>query len=198
MLISLLFIAMTAQAAATSPSPTQPSQAATTEKTDAPQKMIRESVFIQVAVKTPLSSKKMKVGDSVTFDSLVDVKSATGELLIPKHSNLTGTVTLVEPKDKATKLSKMAIKVTKAEWKGGSIALVAFFAGQINTPEGSTQMISGGPNPRAASPLEASSLMPMENVAVERDDAVGTVLVGTKRELDIPRESTMLLTTVPQ
>jgi hypothetical protein len=196
MLTSLLFMAMTAQAAA-SPSPAQPTQAATTERTDAPQRMIRESVFIQVAVKTPLSSKKMKVGDSVTFDSLVDVKSATGELLIPKHSTLTGTVTLVEPKDKATKLSKMAIKVTKAEWKGGSIGLVALFAGQINTPEGSTQMIIGGPNPRAASPLEASSLMPMENVAVERDDAVGTVLVGTKRELDIPRESTMLLTTVP-
>src|SRR5437868_317070 len=165
MLISLLLMAMTAQAAA-SPSPAPVAQAAIGEKADAPEKMIREGVFIQVAVKTPLSSKKMKVGDPVSFDSLADVKSATGELLIPKHSTLTGTVTLVQPKDKATKLSKMAIKVTKAEWKGGSVNLVALFAGQVNTPEGSTQMIVGGPNPRAASPLEASSLMPMDNVEV--------------------------------
>ena len=197
MFTSLLLIAISAQAA-TSPSPVTSAPAAITAKTDAPQKMIMESVFIQVAVKTPLSSKKMKVGDVVLFDSLVDVKSSTGEVLIPKHSALTGTVTLVQPKDKSTKLSKMAIKVTKAEWKGGSIGLVALFAGQVNTPEGSTQMITGGPNPRAASPLESNALMPAENVTVERDDAVGTVMVGTKRELEIPRESTMLLTTVPQ
>jgi hypothetical protein len=159
---------------------------------------ITESVFIPVVLKKVMYTKKMKVGDPLNLETNGVVKSADGKVLVPNHAKLIGTVTLVENKSDGAPKTRLAIKVTRAEWKGGAINMNAVAAGQVESPEGSAQMITGGPNPHAASPLSSSSLSPVEDITVERDDQYATVLVTNKKAIDLPSGAIMTLTTVPE
>ena len=160
--------------------------------------VITESLFIPVILKKSMYTKKMKVGDPLNMETNGVVKGSDGSVLIPSHAKLIGTVTLVENKSEGAPKTRLAIKVTRAEWKGGAINMQAVAAGQVESPEGSGQMIVGGQNPHAATPLSSSSLSPVEHIKVERDDQYATILVTDKKAIDLPSGSTMTLTTVPQ
>jgi hypothetical protein len=160
-------------------------------------KTISESVFIPVVVKKTWDSKHSKPGDKIEMEVMQDVKNSSGEILIPRHAKMIGAFTMVQPKDKQTKESKISAQFDMAEWKGGSIKLKGLIGGQVQTPQGSDQMMQGGMNPHAATPLDKQTLSDYD-AKVERDDKYGTVMTVQKHEIELPPGSTMTLTTVPQ
>jgi hypothetical protein len=108
-----------------------------------------------------VDAKKAKTGDEVVAKVTQDMKTSSGEVLVPKDTKIVGHVTEAQPRSKEQKESQVAIAFDRAVMKNGSevqlpMSIQAIIGPQNNNPNaagGNDQASSGGAysSPRGAS-----------------------------------------------
>jgi hypothetical protein len=120
---------------ATDPSATQASPQSTTQHqpqaassttaapTPAAAPHIAPGSVIPVQLTKTIDAKKAKPGDEVVAKVTMDLKTNSGEVLVPKDTKVTGHVTEAQARSKDQKESQVGIAFDHAALKDGSVAL---------------------------------------------------------------------------
>lgn len=111
---------------------------------------------IPVQLTRTVDAKKAKTGDEVDAKVTQDLKSVSGDVLVPKDTKVIGHVTEAQARNKEEKESQLAIAFDQAVMKDGSSSALPMSIQAIIAP--STQSTdSGGPMGGAAPPPESSA-----------------------------------------
>ena len=103
-------------------SPAQPPAQAEAPKSSNPEqpKRIAAGSIIPVSLTKSVDAKKAKTGDEVIAKVTADLKTSSGEVLMPKETKVVGRVTEVQPRNKEQKESAIGIAFDRAVMKNGS------------------------------------------------------------------------------
>jgi len=115
--------AQTQPAPSTASPETDPSPAQSPTARPAPAQgrlRIAPGSVIPVELTKTVDAKKAKTGDEVVAKVTADMKSESGEVLVPKDTKVTGHVTEVQARNKEQKESLLAIVFDRAETKDGN------------------------------------------------------------------------------
>jgi len=119
---------------------------------------------IPVQLTKTIDAKKAKTGDEVVAKVTMDMKTQSGEVLIPKDTKVIGHVTEAQPRNKEQKESELAIAFDRAEMKSGGdmqlpMSIQAIVGQQRNNPAGGQDQApaaapstGGGASPAAGAP----------------------------------------------
>lgn len=111
------------QAQPTAPQTTQapvPNQAGTNQAESAHRMRIAPGSVIPVQLTKTVDAKKAKTGDQVVAKVTMDMKTQSGEVLVPKDTKVIGHVTEAQPRNKEQKESQLAIAFDHAVTKDGN------------------------------------------------------------------------------
>jgi hypothetical protein len=100
----------------TQPAPTSPAG----ENQPANKARIAPGSVLPVQLTKTVDAKKAKTGDQVVAKVLADMKTQSGEVLVPKDTKVIGHVTEAQPRNKEQKESQLAIAFDRAEMKDGN------------------------------------------------------------------------------
>ena len=156
----------TEPAASQSPSTTTPSSQTRPQATQAPvpssatsasqpanKTKIAPGSVIPVQLTKTVDAKKAKTGDEVVAKVTMDMKTQSGDVLVPKDTKVIGHVTEAQPRSKEQKESQLAIAFDRAVTKDGNDMQVPMsiqaIIGQQNNNENAA---GGGGNEPAAAP----------------------------------------------
>lgn len=148
--------------APTAQPPANAMQPAASATTSAPR--IAPGSVIPVKLAKTVDAKKAKTGDEVAANVTMDMKTGSGELILPKDTKIIGHITEAQPRSKEQKESQMGIAFDKAVTKNGPVNLPMSIQAVIvfPTPNPGDQDSSGDSGPSAgASPSGASARSPM-------------------------------------
>jgi len=109
-------VPQTAQAPASSPN------AANSGQTAGPHRLAPGSV-IPVQLTKTVDAKKVKTGDQVVAKVTMDLKSNSGEVILPKDTKVMGHVTEAQARSKEQKESQLAIAFDRAVMKDGEMSM---------------------------------------------------------------------------
>lgn len=126
------------QAPRTSQPATSPQPGASPEQAAGEKKVAAGSV-IPVQLTQTIDAKKAKPGEQVVAKVTQDMKTSTGEVLVPKDTKIIGHVTEAQARSKDQKESELAIMFDRAEIKNGSsmempMSIQAIIGQQNNPP----------------------------------------------------------------
>jgi hypothetical protein len=130
-----------ASSATTSESPANAAAANQTQATAATK--LAAGVVIPVQLVKTLDAKKAKPGDEVVARVTQDLKTNTGEIVVPKGTEFVGHVTAAQARSKDQKESQVSISFDHAVMKSGDMQLPLSIQAVI-APQNDTQ--SGGSN----------------------------------------------------
>jgi hypothetical protein len=151
------------------------------------EKKIAPGSVIPVQLTKTIDAKKAKTGEQVVAKVTQDMKTSTGEVLLPKDTKIIGHVTEAQARSKEQKESELAIMFDRAEIKNGNsmelpMSIQAIIGQQNNQPasggndQGVPPAPSGGaaPMPSGAgrSPMAGGSTPPPSAPASEEPGAV--------------------------
>ena len=103
--------------------PAPPSTAGTSQAQTASAPRIAPGSVIPVQLTKTVDAKKAKTGDEVVAKVTQDMKTQTGELLVPKDTKVIGHVTEAQARSKDEKESELAISFDQAVMKGEDVHL---------------------------------------------------------------------------
>ena len=106
--------------------------------------------MIPVQLTKTVDAKKAKTGDEVVAKVTQDMKTQTGEVLVPKDTKVTGHVTEAQARTKDEKQSELAIAFDHANLKGQDVQLPMSIQAVIG-PQNNANSAPGG-NDAGASP----------------------------------------------
>lgn len=138
---------------APTPAPTQApqtSQPATspqpggTQAQPAGAKKIAPGSVIPVQLTKTVDAKKAKTGDEVVAKVTQDMKTSTGEMLVPKDTKVFGKVTEAQPRSKDQKESQLAIAFDHAVTKDGTNPQLPMSIQAIVGPQNNQAAEGGG------------------------------------------------------
>jgi hypothetical protein len=133
----------TAQApAASQPSANQTQPAGSTR--------IAPGSVIPVQLTKTIDAKKAKVGDQVTAKVTMDLKTNSGEVIVPKDTQVTGHVTEAQARSKDQKESQIGIAFDHASLKTGDVSLPMSIQAVIAPPSSDANNSGGGESPSPA------------------------------------------------
>jgi hypothetical protein len=138
------------------PSQTQPSSA-TSQTNGGAAPRIAPGSIIPVELTKTVDAKKAKTGDEVEAKVTMDMKSTTGEVLVPKDTKVTGHVTEAQARNKEQKESQLAISFDQATLKNQQVQLpmsIQAVIGPQNSNDKSANVPSG---PSGSSPSSSAS-----------------------------------------
>ncbi|MFZ0199713.1 MAG: hypothetical protein WB523_04990 [Candidatus Sulfotelmatobacter sp.] len=160
---------------------------------------------IPVLLTKTIDAKKVKAGDEVVAKVTEDMKTTSGEVLVPKDTKVMGHITEAQARNKEQKESEVAIAFDRAVTKNGTemqmpMSIQAIIGSQNNGPQnsngggGSSEMGASSPaspNPNggarpgmggsAAAPTpSASTGSEMPNDAQNRGNARPTITANTQ------------------
>jgi hypothetical protein len=120
----------------------QPGQAARNTR-------IAAGSVIPVQLTKTVDAKKVKTGDQVLAKVTMDMKTQSGEILVPKDTKVFGHVTEAQPRSKEQKESQLAIAFDHAVTKDGKdmqmpMSIQAVIGQQQNAGEPSSAPAGGG------------------------------------------------------
>jgi hypothetical protein len=101
----------------------QTASPATPDSTAAAAPRIAPGSVIPVELTKTIDAKKAKPGDEVVAKVTMDLKTNSGEVLVPKDTKVTGHVTEAQARSKDQKESQVGIAFDHATLKDGSVAL---------------------------------------------------------------------------
>ena len=107
--------------AATTQQPAQPQASAPTGSAEQPH--IAPGSVIPVQLTKTLDAKKVKAGDEVVAKVTQDMKTGSGEVLVPKDTKVIGHVTEAQVRNKEQKESQLAIAFNQAVLKNEPVQL---------------------------------------------------------------------------
>ena len=111
---------------------------------------------IPVSLTKTIDAKKAKTGEEVTAKVTQDMKSNSGEVLVPKDTKVLGHVTEAQPRNKEQKESQVGIVFDRAVMKDGSTMQMPMSI-QAIIGQQNEQNNPGGGNSDAAAPGGSSS-----------------------------------------
>ena len=139
-------------------SPARPNQPANHMK-------IAPGSVIPVQLSKTVDAKKAKTGDEVVATVTQDMKTTSGDVLVPKDTKVIGHVTEALPRNKAQKQSELGIAFDRAMVKGDQMQLPMSIQAVIAPPSASNNPNAGGSEapsaPSAPAPSGGSSNAPM-------------------------------------
>jgi UDP:flavonoid glycosyltransferase YjiC (YdhE family) len=100
-------------------------------KPDSTPATVPDRTVVPAELWTSIDAKDDKIGKEIELIVTDDVHDANGKVLIAKHAKLKGRVTEAVPWTKDKPESKISLVVESAEWKGYSVVLHAFVAGDL-------------------------------------------------------------------
>jgi hypothetical protein len=131
-----------AQAPAAAPAGANQAQAPSTPR-------IAPGSVIPVQLTKTIDAKKAKPGDPVLAKVTMDMKTNSGELIVPKDTKVTGHVTAAQARSKDQKQSQLAIAFDHAALKSGEVSLPMSIQAVIAPPSNNANADSSGGNPGA-------------------------------------------------
>jgi hypothetical protein len=129
-----------AQAPAAAPAGVNQAQAPSTPR-------IAPGSVIPVQLTKTLDAKKAKPGDPVLAKVTMDMKTNSGEVIVPKDTKVTGHVTAAQARSKDQKESQLAIAFDHAALKSGDVSLPMSIQAVIAPPSNNANGDSSGGNP---------------------------------------------------
>ncbi|MFZ0295388.1 MAG: hypothetical protein WAL52_17385 [Candidatus Sulfotelmatobacter sp.] len=144
----------TSQPQASTPAQPQTQHPASTEP-GAPPRIAPGSV-IPVSLTKTIDAKKAKIGEEVVAKVTQDMKSTSGEILVPKDTKVIGHVTEAQPHNKQQKESQVGILFDRAVMKDGNTMQMPMSI-QAIVGEQNEQSNPGGGNSDAAAPSGSAS-----------------------------------------
>ena len=121
----------------------QPSQGASSTPADAPKRIAPGSV-IPVALTKTIDAKKAKTGDEVVAKVTQDMKTTSGEVLVPKDTKVVGHVTEAQSHSKEQKESQVGIAFDRAVMKDGGEMQMPMSIQAIIGPQNNQNNAGGG------------------------------------------------------
>lgn len=117
---------------------------------------------IPVELTKTVDAKKAKTGDQVVAKVTEDLKTNSGDLLLPKNTKVVGHVTEVQAHTKEQKESQLGIAFDHAVMKNGDMQMPMSIQAVIGAPSSNAsgnndQAPSGAPTSAGASPMGGSS-----------------------------------------
>ena len=104
---------------------------------------------IPVQLTKTIDAKKIKPGDEVYAEVTEDLKTANGEIIVPKNTKITGKITQAQARNKQDKESQVGIAFDHAAMKDGAdmtlpmsiqaIIAPSYFSGNNNGPSPSNE-----------------------------------------------------------
>ena len=146
--------------------PAQPNQAPTStptanpEQTAATPRIAPGSVIPVQLIKT-IDAKKAKPGDEVVAKVTMDMKSNSGEVVVPKDTKVVGHVTEAQARSKEQKESQVGIAFDRAMLKGSEVSLPMSIQAVIAPPSNNTNSSGGSPDQGAPPTGSNSAPSPM-------------------------------------
>lgn len=145
-----------------------PAQAPTSQRHAANNVKIAPGSVIPVQLAKTVDAKKAKTGDEVVATVVQDMKTNSGDVLVPKNTKVIGHVTEVQARNKEQKQSELAIAFDRAVVKGDSMQLPmsiqAVIAPETNVPSASapdqSPSAAGGTSPNSPMGGRAGSTPP--------------------------------------
>lgn len=118
---------------ATTPAPAQANQAT----------RIAPGSVIPVQLTKTIDAKKAKTGDEVVAKVTMDLKTTSGEVIVPKDTKITGHVTEAQARSKDQKESQVGIAFDHATLKSGDMTLPMSIQAVIAPPSNNANDASG-------------------------------------------------------
>lgn len=125
--------------------PSQASQAPTSAPTAATPRIAPGSV-IPVQLTKTIDAKKAKPGDEVVATVTMDMKTAGGEVVVPKDTKVVGHVTEAKARSKEQKESQLGIAFDHAVLKGSEMSLPMSIQAVIAPPSNNPNSAGGSPD----------------------------------------------------
>src|SRR5579871_4696726 len=124
------------------PAPTTP---ASQQAPSTNQPKIAPGSVIPVQLTKTVDAKKVKTGDEVVAKVTMDMKTQTGQVLVPKDTKVIGHVTEAQPRNKEQKESELAIAFDRAVMKDGdSVPLPMSIQAIIGQQQNNNPNAAGG------------------------------------------------------
>jgi Bacterial conjugation TrbI-like protein len=120
---------------------TAPQNSGTEQQSSAPR--IAPGSVIPVELTKGIDAKKVKTGDEVVAKVTQDMKTTSGELLVPKDTKVVGRVTEAQPRSKEQKESEIGIAFDRAVMKNGSEMQLPMSIQAIIGPQGNQNSAGG-------------------------------------------------------
>jgi len=136
------------------------SQAAASQAQPAGGTRIAPGSVIPVQLTKTIDAKKVKVGDPVMAKVTMDLKTNSGELLVPKDTKVTGHVTEAQARSKDQKESQLGIAFDHATLKSGDVSLPMSIQAVIAPPSNDANSSGAGSEP---APAGTNATSPMGN-----------------------------------
>jgi len=105
---------------------------------------------IPVQLTKTIDAKKAKTGDQVLAKVTMDMKTQSGDVLVPKDTKVIGHVTEAQPRSKEQKESQLAIAFDRAVTKDGNDMQLPMSIQAIIGQQNNNENASGGNEPAAA------------------------------------------------
>src|SRR5579864_5619264 len=130
-------------------------QTAANQKQSSSSLKIAPGSVIPVQLTKTIDAKKAKTGDEVVAKVTQDMKTNSGDVLVPKDTKIIGHVTEAQPHSKEQKESQMAIAFDHAVMKDGDqvnlpMSIQAIIGTQQNNAANAGGTDQGGPAPSSA------------------------------------------------
>lgn len=139
---------------------TSPSTAATSnpEQATSPRRIAPGSV-IPVQLTKTIDAKKAKAGDEVVAKVTMDMKTNSGEVIVPKDTKVMGHVTEAQARNKEQKVSQVGIAFDRAILKDGEVSMPMSIQAVIAPPSNNENNVGGDQSAPATGGSPASSPM---------------------------------------
>jgi hypothetical protein len=124
------------QATTPTPQPAPSAQQSTAQANATPR--IAPGSVLPVRLTKSVDAKKAKVGEEVEAKVTQDMKTGSGEVLVPKDTTVIGHVTEAQPRSKEQKESQVGLAFDHAVMNGGSVPLPMSIQAVI-APPGASQ-----------------------------------------------------------
>lgn len=147
----------------TTPSSTNPNtaapqtQAATASTQPTHVAKIAPGSVIPVQLTKTVDAKKVKTGDEVIAKVTQDMKTTTGEILVPKDAKVVGHVTQAQPRSKDQKESQVGIEFDRTETKSGEMQMPMSIQAIIGQQNNGANSSSGNEQPYSTPSAAPSS-----------------------------------------
>jgi hypothetical protein len=106
---------------------------------------------IPVQLTKTIDAKKAKIGDPIEAKVTMDLKTTSGDVVLPKDTKVMGHITEAQARSKIQKESQVGIAFDRAELKGGEVSLPMSIQAVIAPPSNNANN-GGGSDPAAPAP----------------------------------------------
>ncbi len=164
----------TTQPATGQPAASQPATGPAGAAANQSSPKIAPGSVIPVQLTKTIDAKKAKTGDEVVAKVTMDMKTTSGEVLVPKDTKVVGHVTEAQARNKDQKESQMGIAFDRAELKDGQSMNLPMSIQAVIGQQNNNANAQGGGDQGASSPSAPGGATPNASTSAGRPGMAGS------------------------